>query len=635
MAASSAHSKQVDDEDVEEERCWYLQSSPFPGRPASIYFPHKGEKPTAEFEKVTSSAKNANKNLYFRIGDSAVEYMCVKSAFKRAGFKQTSGDNFNCMWSRHLKPEEYAELNKYQKTNHFPGTWAIGRKDNLARNLARMRRNHGTDEYDFFPSSYLCPNDIGLLKSEMERAPNAMWIMKPPASACGRGIRLVQNIKHVEKECKDKKVLVQRYIDAPLLINDYKFDLRIYVCVTSFDPLRIYVFDDGLARFSTEPYSTSAKSLKNRFVHLTNYAVNKKSKHFVKPASETGDMTTSKWSLKAFKRYLAEQRPQDHEGIWQRVLDVIIKTIIAADSEVNTRMKRSFDERNTCFELFGFDVLLDAQYKPYVIEVNIMPSLSCSSPMDKAIKFRLLSDLYNLAGFFPYDRKKHTKDVEDAKEARILGKPEGARTFSVLNRMRNVNDLLNPSCRLDILTEEEIIILRELYEEENRARGFSRIFPTANTAKYHKLFDSQRYYNVLLQKWLEEGHSQTELMSPTIMSSAQAEAEREKSESAVPLRVPRLSSSVLGQPASPVASAASSRSTGTARARTVSAPRLASSSSLSARSSVSSLPSPTVFPGALVPSSLQTKMSLLSMGNSRRAWQATPTGMTSMAPERV
>ena len=75
--------------------------------------------------------------------------------------------------------------------------------------------------------------------------------------------------------------LVSRYISNPHLLEKFKYDLRIYVLVTSFDPLRIYMYKNGLARFATEKYSVSNKSCKKRYVHLTNYAVNKKAKKFV------------------------------------------------------------------------------------------------------------------------------------------------------------------------------------------------------------------------------------------------------------------------------------------------------------------------------------------------------------------
>ena len=67
----------------------------------------------------------------------------------------------------------------------------------------------------------------------------------------GRGIYIVDDIAEVNV---DDLSIVSKYIANPLLINGHKFDLRIYVLVTSIDPLRIYVFKEGLARFATEEY---------------------------------------------------------------------------------------------------------------------------------------------------------------------------------------------------------------------------------------------------------------------------------------------------------------------------------------------------------------------------------------------
>ena len=68
----------------------------------------------------------------------------------------------------------------------------------------------------------------------------------------------------------------------PHLINGYKYDLRIYVMVTSFEPLKIFLFREGLVRFATQKYTTNPKLLEKKFIHLTNYSVNKKADDYVK-----------------------------------------------------------------------------------------------------------------------------------------------------------------------------------------------------------------------------------------------------------------------------------------------------------------------------------------------------------------
>lgn len=81
---------------------------------------------------------------------------------------------------------------------------------------------------------------------------------------------------------KDKHSLIMEYIANPHLINGLKYDLRVYVLITSFDPLRIYLYKDGLARFATSKYNTNTKDLRKKYVHLTNFSVNKLSPNFIK-----------------------------------------------------------------------------------------------------------------------------------------------------------------------------------------------------------------------------------------------------------------------------------------------------------------------------------------------------------------
>jgi len=135
----------------------------------------------------------------------------------------------------------------------------------------------------------------------------------------------------------------------PHLIDGLKYDLRIYVLVTSFDPLKVYLFKEGLTRFATEKYSTNMNSLKKRFVHLTNYSVNKRNvEGYVKNNDKAKDdsmnegddrdgSNSSKWNLLQLKNQF-EKMGLDFKGTKNKIKDVIIKTLISVEPHiVNTQ----------------------------------------------------------------------------------------------------------------------------------------------------------------------------------------------------------------------------------------------------------------------------------------------------------
>jgi len=107
-----------------------------------------------------------------------------------------------------------------------------------------------------------------------KEAEKNLWIVKPTNLSRGRGIYIIDDISEVNIE--EDAAIISKYVANPLLINGHKFDLRIYVLVTSYEPLRIYVYQEGLVRFASEQYTTKdAKT--NIFNQLTNYSINKKS----------------------------------------------------------------------------------------------------------------------------------------------------------------------------------------------------------------------------------------------------------------------------------------------------------------------------------------------------------------------
>ena len=80
----------------------------------------------------------------------------------------------------------------------------------------------------------------------------------------------------------EETLVVAKYIDNPLLVDGHKCDLRLYVAVTSYDPLLVYMYEKGLVRFATVKYDSSGKHLWNPCMHLCNYSINKYHSDYIK-----------------------------------------------------------------------------------------------------------------------------------------------------------------------------------------------------------------------------------------------------------------------------------------------------------------------------------------------------------------
>jgi len=104
------------------------------------------------------------------------------------------------------------------------------------------------------------------------------------------------------------------------------------VAITSVNPLRIYIYDDGLTRFATSKYTNQVTGNKkaSKFTHLTNYSLNKYNPNFVANKDPNADGVGSKWSIIALKKAFREQGI-DPTGIWKKIEDIAIKTILAAE----------------------------------------------------------------------------------------------------------------------------------------------------------------------------------------------------------------------------------------------------------------------------------------------------------------
>uniref|UniRef100_A0A670JZ52 Tubulin tyrosine ligase like 4 n=1 Tax=Podarcis muralis TaxID=64176 RepID=A0A670JZ52_PODMU len=330
-----------------------------------------------------------------------------------------------------------------------------------------------------------------------------------PASARGIGIQVIHKWSQLPKR---RPLLVQRYLHKPYLIGGSKFDLRIYVYVTCYDPLRVYLFKDGLVRFASCKYSPSVKSLNNKYMHLTNYSINKKNIEYKANTDETA-CQGHKWALKALWSYLA-QKGVDSEAIWEKIKDIVVKTIIASEPYIINLVKMYVRRPYCCHELFGFDIMLDENLKPWILEVNISPSLHSNSPLDVSIKGQMVRDALNLAGFLlpstddvaspsgsASSSTTSLNSVAKEKSKSSLELFTSEKTKRAFYLTSKVPDQEFYSTILDVLTPDDVRVLVETEDEFARRGQFERVFPSRFSMHYLRFFEQPRYYNILTSQW--------------------------------------------------------------------------------------------------------------------------------------
>nr|CAH8862087.1 unnamed protein product [Trichobilharzia regenti] len=430
-------------------------------------------------------------------------YDIVRQCVKEAGFTVVESDDLNdayLIWSDNFLPlEKLMSLKPYQRVNHFPGMIEICRKDFLAKNFAKMQKVE-PNEYNFMPNTWVLPQEYGYFQSYAKKlyrqGANTCFIQKPANGAMGHGIRLYRNANQVPSNINDNiTCVIQEYIDSPLLIDGYKCDLRVYVLITSCDPLRIFMYNDGLVRLGAEKYvKPNEPDGDSVYRHLTNYAVNKHHAEYNRSADE---MSGSKRSFTFFNNYIRDVKQCNPLDIWQKIRDLIVKTIAIAlphllhsyrmcryksnhfsntklpkdylnkqtginnvnekcsmSNELNNELKSNLSNvkqqqhhhqqqrinnkdssqhlganveqstkaskryrdsneylstsfiRSNLFEILGFDILLDKNLNPWLIEVNRSPSFNSDQELDKRVKHGLLTDTFRLLNIRPSDKSR-------------------------------------------------------------------------------------------------------------------------------------------------------------------------------------------------------------------------------------
>ena len=230
--------------------------------------------------------------------------------------------------------DRFRTIQPWQMINHFPGMPNIARKNRMGHHLNKMAKMF-PQQYNFFPRTWVLPGEMADFRAQFDAQGNALgnkiFIIKPDTGCQGRGIFLTRTFGTVPKL---ENVVAQVYIKNPLLLDGFKFDLRLYCVVTSVKPFRVYLFQDGLVRICTEEYVKPTKSnLDNSCMHLTNYAVNKHNANFQQPAFTSKEEHQDEGNKRSLTWFLGRVREEKGVGkanwLWDRMGTLCVRTVMS------------------------------------------------------------------------------------------------------------------------------------------------------------------------------------------------------------------------------------------------------------------------------------------------------------------
>jgi len=282
----------------------------------------------------------------------------------------------------HLPPQVHRLYSRLQMFSHY-GLRALDDKCALKHHL----EGSGTA-----PETYDLPTEgeafLEAMKADQqEKTAFPRWIFKEAQMSRGRGICLVKDEAHATQLAHGKvRGVAQRYLE-PLLLDGHKWDLRLYVLLSSVEPLEVFLFDEGFARLSQNKYSSDLALVEDLSVHLTNSAVSDGR------GTSGGDANVMPTSVLWAKLSHAGHDTAKMQGEVRALLSTVFDAVKPALLQERVRNNQT---AATEFSLLGVDVIFDSVLKPYLLEINYNPDMTCHAELQKPIKVALVRNTYAL-----------------------------------------------------------------------------------------------------------------------------------------------------------------------------------------------------------------------------------------------
>ena len=299
-----------------------------------------------------------------------------------------------------------------------------------------------------------------------------------------------------------QKIVVQKYIEKPLCYYGRKCDMRVWVMLTQ--GLKVYIYKEGHLKTCSEKYDINNK--KDAFVHITNYSFQKHSLNFQK--FELGNEVP----FYDFQKYLDKEYKDNKIDVKKNIMEQV-KYIVGLTMK-SVKEKINQKNRNFCFEIFGYDFMMDINFNVYLLEINTNPGLEISSPWIKAIVPRMVDDALRLTmdEVFPpkyqFDKNSITElNYEDYSNDLINKKEEEKKESPRKIKRKKYTTICDQGSGTQDKNEEQ-------YQQENVRKAEIKIQKKINEFKIediknndnnaHKLQNEKEYIKDLLEKNNEE-----------------------------------------------------------------------------------------------------------------------------------
>ena len=210
----------------------------------------------------------------------------------------------------------------------------------------------------------------------------------------------IDNNKDRDLESKDtpdyiyqsSKIIIQKYIEKPFLYKGRKCDIRIWVLITHI--MKVYIFKEGHLKASSLNYNNNDF---DSFIHITNYSFQKYNKLFSK--FEKGNEI----SFQTFQNFINENNYFNfREEIFPKIIEIVKHSVLSVRNKINT------NNYDYCFEIFGYDFMMDEDKNVYLIEINTNPGLEISSDIIAELIPRMIDNalLLTVDELFPTEYSK-------------------------------------------------------------------------------------------------------------------------------------------------------------------------------------------------------------------------------------